>query len=65
MTPEDATKLDVLRDRLYRYVSDPSVGEDADKAKATFEKAYSLATAHNPPSAFVRPNARKKIGGAK
>ena len=34
----------------------------ADKAKAGYEKAYSLATAHNPPAAFVRPFARKKLG---
>jgi tetratricopeptide (TPR) repeat protein len=33
-----------------------------DKAKALHEKAYALATAHNPPSAFARPYARKKIG---
>jgi tetratricopeptide (TPR) repeat protein len=33
-----------------------------DKAKALYEKAYTLATAHNPPSAFARPYARKKIG---
>ena len=32
-----------------------------DKAKALYEKAYSLATAHNPPSAFARPYARKKL----
>jgi tetratricopeptide (TPR) repeat protein len=33
-----------------------------DKAKALYEKAYTLATAHNPPSAFARPYARRKIG---
>jgi tetratricopeptide (TPR) repeat protein len=33
-----------------------------DKAKALYEKAYTLATAHNPPSAFARPYARKKVG---
>ena len=33
-----------------------------DKAKALYEKAYALATAHNPPSAFARPYARKKVG---
>ena len=33
-----------------------------DKAKALYEKAYTLATAHTPPSAFARPYARKKIG---
>jgi tetratricopeptide (TPR) repeat protein len=35
-----------------------------DKAKALYQKAYDLATSHNPPSAFVRPFARKKIGAA-
>ncbi len=35
---------------------------DAAKAKAMFEKAYDLATAHNPPAAFARPFARKKTG---
>jgi len=35
---------------------------DADKAKALYEKSYSLATAHNPPSAFARPYTRKKLG---
>ena len=33
-----------------------------DKASASYEKAYALATAHNPPAAFTRPFARKKIG---
>jgi tetratricopeptide (TPR) repeat protein len=34
----------------------------ADKAKATYEKAYALATAHTPPAAFTRPFVRKKLG---
>jgi tetratricopeptide (TPR) repeat protein len=34
---------------------------DTDKAKELYQKAYDLATAHNPPAAFVRPFARKKI----
>jgi tetratricopeptide (TPR) repeat protein len=34
----------------------------ADKAHAQFQKAYDLATAHNPPSAFARSQARKKLG---
>jgi Flp pilus assembly protein TadD len=34
----------------------------ADKAKELYQKAYSLATAHNPPAAFARPFARKKLG---
>ncbi|MEO8334409.1 MAG: hypothetical protein ABI664_05525 [bacterium] len=35
---------------------------DADKAKTLYEKSYSLATAHTPPSAFARPYTRKKLG---
>jgi tetratricopeptide (TPR) repeat protein len=34
----------------------------AAKAKELYEKAYGLATAHNPPAAFVRPFVRKKLG---
>ncbi len=34
---------------------------DAAKAKAQYEKAYGLATAHNPPTAFARPFLRKKL----
>ncbi|MDQ3674689.1 MAG: hypothetical protein M3365_09980 [Gemmatimonadota bacterium] len=33
-----------------------------DKATALLRKAYDLATAHNPPAAFARPYARKKLG---
>lgn len=36
----------------------------ADDAHATYQKAYDLATAHNPPAAFVRPFVRKKLGVA-
>jgi tetratricopeptide (TPR) repeat protein len=32
-----------------------------DEAKSLYRKAYDLATAHNPPAAFVRPFARKKL----
>jgi tetratricopeptide (TPR) repeat protein len=32
-----------------------------DKARELYQKAYDLATAHNPPAAFVRPLARKKL----
>lgn len=32
-----------------------------DKAKELYQKAYDLATGHNPPAAFVRPYARKKL----
>jgi Flp pilus assembly protein TadD len=34
-----------------------------EKAKPLYEKAYALATSHNPPAAFARPFARKKISG--
>jgi len=32
-----------------------------EKARETYEKAYALATAHNPPAAFARPFARSKL----
>jgi tetratricopeptide (TPR) repeat protein len=32
------------------------------KAKEYFQKAYDVSTGHNPPGAFVRPHARKKLG---
>lgn len=34
----------------------------ADDARAMYQKAYDLSTSHNPPAAFVRPFARKKLG---
>jgi Flp pilus assembly protein TadD len=34
---------------------------DAAQARQSFQKAYDLATAHNPPAAFTRPFARKKL----
>jgi tetratricopeptide (TPR) repeat protein len=36
----------------------------AEQAKALYQKAYDLATGHNPPAAFSRPFARKKLGGS-
>ena len=36
----------------------------ADEAKALYQKAYDLATGHNPPAVFSRPFARKKLGGS-
>jgi hypothetical protein len=33
----------------------------AAKARELYERAYSLATAHNPPAAFTRPFARAKL----
>ncbi len=35
---------------------------DQARAKVLYEKAYALATAHNPNAAFTRPFARKKLG---
>jgi len=35
----------------------------AEQAKALYQKAYDLARGHNPPAAFSRPFARKKLGG--
>ena len=35
----------------------------AERAKALYQQAYDLATGHNPPAAFVRPFARKKLAG--
>jgi tetratricopeptide (TPR) repeat protein len=34
----------------------------AAKARELYERAYGLATAHNPPAAFTRPFARAKLG---
>ncbi len=36
----------------------------AAEARASYRQAYDLATAHNPPAAFVRPFARRKLGAA-
>jgi len=33
-----------------------------DEAKTAYRQAYDLATAHNPPAAFVRPVVRRKLG---
>ena len=35
----------------------------SDKARELYQKAYDLATGHNPPAAFTRPAARKKLAG--
>jgi tetratricopeptide (TPR) repeat protein len=35
---------------------------DQDKAMESYRKAYAAARAHNPPAAFARPFARKKLG---
>lgn len=36
--------------------------DQADRATDFYRQAYDRATAHNPPAAFVRPYARKKLG---
>lgn len=36
----------------------------ADKARELYQKSYDLATSHNPPAAFTRTAARKKLGGS-
>jgi tetratricopeptide (TPR) repeat protein len=33
-----------------------------EKARPLYQKAYDLATGHNPPAAYVRPQVRKKLG---
>lgn len=40
------------------------LGQDR-KAKELYQKAYDLADSHNPPAAFTRPAARKKLEGSK
>jgi len=35
---------------------------NTEKADALYRQANELATAHNPPSAFVKPFVRKKLG---
>jgi tetratricopeptide (TPR) repeat protein len=35
----------------------------ADRARELYQRAYDLATGHNPPAAFARPFARRKLGG--
>jgi tetratricopeptide (TPR) repeat protein len=34
----------------------------ADEARAAYQQAYDLATAHNPPAAFAKPFTRRKLG---
>jgi Flp pilus assembly protein TadD len=34
----------------------------AEQARAAYQKAFDLATGHNPPAAFARPFAAKKLG---
>lgn len=52
------------RDPLIQYFLGEAYERNgnAAKAKEQFEKAYDMATAHNPPAAFARPAARKKLG---
>jgi tetratricopeptide (TPR) repeat protein len=36
----------------------------AEEARMQYRRAYDLATGHNPPAVFTRPNARKKLSAA-
>jgi hypothetical protein len=52
-------------ERMYRRGSELGLKEPEPKthpAKATYQKAYDMATGHNPPAVFTRPFARKKLG---
>jgi tetratricopeptide (TPR) repeat protein len=48
--------MHALLGRTYEKLGDPT------RARALYGKAYTLAGAHNPPAAFTRPFARKKLG---
>src|SRR5688572_29803775 len=48
--------MHVLLAQTYEKLGQP------EKARALYQKAYDMATAHNPPAAFARPFARKKLG---
>jgi Flp pilus assembly protein TadD len=37
---------------------------DSARARELYQKAYDFATGHNPPAAFTRPFARKKLGAS-
>ena len=47
--------MHVLLAMTYEKLGEP------DKAKALYQKGYDAATGHNPPAAFARPYARKKL----
>lgn len=51
------------RDPFMHYLLAMTYEKMGDQAKATalYQKAYDLATAHNPPAAFVRREARAKV----
>jgi tetratricopeptide (TPR) repeat protein len=51
------------RDPFMTFLLAETFAKKGDKVKARelYQKAYDLASAHNPPAAFVRPNARKKL----
>ena len=46
---------------LLALTEERMVGHEA-QARADFQRAYDLATGHNPPAAYVRPLVRKKLG---
>jgi tetratricopeptide (TPR) repeat protein len=53
------------RDPFFHYLLGMTYEKmgQADKARAMYQKAYDLAIGHNPPAAFTRPAARKKLAG--
>jgi tetratricopeptide (TPR) repeat protein len=53
------------RDPYYRYLLGEALERQgrAAEARAAYQEAYDLATGHNPPAAFTRPAARRKLGG--
>jgi hypothetical protein len=54
------SKARELLQKLIDGAADPSARAESQRALA-MSYAFDLATAHNPPAAFVRPFARKKL----
>jgi tetratricopeptide (TPR) repeat protein len=52
------------RDPFLRYLLAETLERkgELDAANVAYRQAYELATAHNPPAAFVRPMVRRKLG---
>ena len=55
------------RDPYYRYLLGETYERQgkAAEARAAYQQAYDLATGHNPPAAFTRPAARRKLAAAR
>jgi tetratricopeptide (TPR) repeat protein len=53
-------------DPYYRYLLGEALERQgrAAEARAEYQRAYDLAAGHNPPAAFTRPAARRKLAGA-